>query len=142
MITADAGRSHSFQSRASKVERATLGVAITVARMPPHNSKRHNIEHRLLRLISMNYRGGPRTTRRVIVEFVAATQSDLRVEAHPHRGYYPLKKKVSNAEFAAALHGAHLAPQPELHHRTQSPVPASVVRAQALSRNNMRSPVR
>jgi hypothetical protein len=77
MITADAGGSNSYQSRLWKTELAKLvaniGLMITVCHMPPETSKWNKSEHRLFSFISMNWRGKPLTTYRVIVSLIAAT---------------------------------------------------------------------
>jgi len=107
MITADAGGSNSYRSRAFKVELAklatTIGLAITVCHMPPGTSKWNQIEHRLFSFISMNWRGKPLTTYRVIVELIAATttRTGLTVQADLDTGHYPLGQKVTDAELAA-----------------------------------------
>ena len=107
MITADAGGSNAYRSRAFKVELAALaariGLAITVCHMPPGTSKWNKVEHRLFSCISMNWRGKPLTTYRVIVELIAATttKTGLRVEADLDTGYYPTGQKVTDAQLAA-----------------------------------------
>ena len=107
MITADAGGSNGYRSRAFKAElaklAATIGLIITVCHMPPGTSKWNKIEHRLFSFISINWRGKPLTTYRVIVELIAATttRTGLRVQADLDTGYYPLGQKVTDAELAA-----------------------------------------
>ncbi len=107
MITADAGGSNSYRSRAFKVElaklAASIGLVITVCHMPPATSKWNKIEHRLFSFISINWRGKPLTTYRTIVELIAATTTSagLRVEADLDTGHYPLGQKVTDAELAA-----------------------------------------
>jgi hypothetical protein len=107
LITADAGGSNSYRSRAFKVElarlAATIGLIITVCHMPPGTSKWNKIEHRLFSFISINWRGKPLTTYRVIVELIAATttRTGLRVQADLDTGSYPLGQKVTEAELAA-----------------------------------------
>jgi Rhodopirellula transposase DDE domain len=107
MITADAGGSNGYRSRAWKAElaklAATIGLAITVCHMPPGTSKWNKIEHRLFSFISINWRGKPLTTYRVIVELIAATttRTGLRVQADLDIGHYPLGQKVTDAELAA-----------------------------------------
>jgi hypothetical protein len=107
MITADAGGSNGYRSRAWKTElaklAATIGLVITVCHMPPGTSKWNKIEHRLFSFISINWRGKPLTTYRVIVELIAATttRTGLRVEADLDTGHYPLGQKVTDAELAA-----------------------------------------
>jgi hypothetical protein len=67
LITADAGGSNGYRTRAWKTELAALatetGLDITVCHMPPGTSKWNKIEHRLFSHISMNWRGrGPIST--------------------------------------------------------------------------------
>jgi hypothetical protein len=107
MITADAGGSNSYRSRLWKTELARLaadiGLAITVCHFPPGTSKWNKIEHRLFSFISMNWRGRPLTSYRVVVELIAATttRSGLKVGAEFDEGYYPTGVKVSDEELAA-----------------------------------------
>lgn len=107
MITADAGGSNSYRSRAFKVElaklAATIGLAITVCHMPPGTSKWNKIEHRLFSFITMNWRGKPLTTYRTVVELIAGTttKTGLRVEADLDTGYYPTGVKTTDAQLAA-----------------------------------------
>ncbi|MGH9155402.1 MAG: ISAzo13 family transposase [Acidimicrobiales bacterium] len=103
MITADAGGSNSYRSRAFKTELAklatTIGLIITVCHMPPGTSKWNRIEHRLFSFISMNWRGKPLTTYRTVVELIAATttRTGLTVQADFDEGCYPTGIKISDA---------------------------------------------
>ncbi len=87
MITADAGGSNGYRTRAWKTELGALaaetGLQITVCHMPPGTSKWNQVEHRLFSQISMNWRGRPLTSHDVIVNTIAATttRTGLRVEA-------------------------------------------------------------
>ena len=107
MITADAGGSNSYRSRAFKVElaklAATIGLVITVCHMPPGTSKWNKIEHRLFSFITMNWRGKPLTTYRTVVELIAATttRTGLTVKADLDQGSYPIGVKVTDADLAA-----------------------------------------
>ncbi len=107
MITADAGGSNSYRSRPWKTElaklAATIGLVITVCHMPPGTSKWNKIEHRLFSFISLNWRGKPLTTYRVIVNLIGATttRTGLRVMADLDQGSYPTGVKVTDAELAA-----------------------------------------
>ena len=107
MITADAGGSNSYRSRLWKTElaklAATIGLVITVCHMPPGTSKWNKIEHRLFSFISMNWRGKPLTTYRVVVNLIAGTttRTGLRVMADLDQGSYPTGVKVTNAQLAA-----------------------------------------
>lgn len=107
LITADAGGSNSYRSRAFKTElaklAATIGLVITVCHMPPGTSKWNKIEHRLFSFISMNWRGRPLTTYRTVVELIAATttRTGLTVQAALDEGYYPTGVKVTDAQLAA-----------------------------------------
>ena len=89
LITADAGGSNSYRTRAWKTELAALaaetGLQITVCHMPPGTSKWNQVEHRLFSRISMNWRGRPLTSHDVIVNTIAATtaRTGLRVGAEP-----------------------------------------------------------
>ena len=113
MITADAGGSNSYRSRAFKLElsklAATIGLVITVCHMPPGTSKWNKVEHRLFSFISMNGRGRPLVTYRTVVELIAATttRTGLKVRADLDTGYYPLAQKVSDAELAAVPMRGH-----------------------------------
>ena len=107
LITADAGGSNSARSRLWKLELARLaadiGLAITVCHFPPGTSKWNKIEHRLFSFISMNWRGQPLTSYRVVVELIAGTttRSGLNVQAEFDEGYYPTGVKVTDEELAA-----------------------------------------
>jgi hypothetical protein len=107
LITADAGGSNSYRSRAFKTElaklAATIGLAITVCHMPPGTSKWNKIEHRLFSFITMNWRGKPLLTYRTVIELIAATTTatGLRVEADLDTGYYPTGVTVTDEQLAA-----------------------------------------
>jgi hypothetical protein len=117
MITADAGGSHGYRTRAWKTELAGLaaetGLAITVGHLPPGTSKWNKIEHRLFAAITLNWRGRPLTSHQVIVNTIAATTTTtgLRVHAELDTSTYPLGAQVSEADLAAlpltrhAFHG-------------------------------------
>ena len=72
LITADAGGSNGYRTRAWKAELAALaletGLAITVCHFPPGTSKWNKIEHRLFSRITMNWRGRPLASHQVIVK--------------------------------------------------------------------------
>src|SRR5713101_5819094 len=61
LITADAGGSNSYRTRAWKAELAAFALearlAVTVCHFPPGTSKWNRIEHRLFSAITMNWRG-------------------------------------------------------------------------------------
>jgi hypothetical protein len=107
MITADAGGSNSYRSRAFKTElaklAASIGLIITVCHMPPGTSKWNKIEHRLFSFITINWRGKPLTTYRTVVELIAATttKTGLRIQADLDQGSYPTGVKITDAELAA-----------------------------------------
>jgi transposase len=104
MITADAGGSNGPKLRLWKVELQKLvdelGMEISVSHFPPGTSKWNKIEHRLFSFISMNWRGKPLTTYRVIVSLIAATsnRAGLRVRAKLDTKTYPTGVKVPAAE--------------------------------------------
>ena len=107
LITADAGGSNSYRTRAWKAELAAFaletGLAVTVCHFPPGTSKWNKIEHRLFSHITMNWRGRPLTSHDVIVSTIAATttRTGLTVRAGLDPGRYPEGAKVSDEQMAA-----------------------------------------
>lgn len=107
LITADAGGSNGYRTRAWKLELARLaaetGLTITVCHLPPGTSKWNKIEHRLFSYITMNWRGRPLTSHEVIVQSIAATttRTGLRVTAQLDTNTYPTGVKIGDAETAA-----------------------------------------
>jgi transposase len=107
LITADAGGSNGYRTRAWKIELAALaaetGLTITVCHLPPSTSKWNKIEHRLFSHITMNWRGRPLTSHEVIVQTIAATtsRSGLRVHAELDTGTYPTGVRIGDADMAA-----------------------------------------
>jgi hypothetical protein len=102
LITADAGGSNGYHTRAWKAELAAFateaGLEVTVCHFPPGTSKWNKIEHRLFSHIAMNWRGRPLTSHEVIVRSIAATTTatGLRVHAELDTGAYPPGVKVSD----------------------------------------------
>ncbi|MET8031212.1 ISAzo13 family transposase [Streptomyces avermitilis] len=107
LITADAGGSNGYRTRAWKLHLARLaaetGLVITVCHLPPGTSKWNKIEHRLFSHITMNWRGRPLTSHEVILESIAATttRTGLRVKAELDTNTYPTGIGVGDAEMAA-----------------------------------------
>lgn len=107
LITADAGGSNGYRTRAWKLELAHLaaetGLTITVCHLPPGTSKWNKIEHRLFSHITMNWRGRPLTSHEVILQTIAATttRTGLRVEAALDTNAYPTGVRIGDAEMAA-----------------------------------------
>jgi len=107
LITADAGGSNGYRTRAWKTGLAALaagtGLQITVCHFPPGTSKWNKIEHRLFSHITMNWRGRPLTSHDVVINSIAATttRTGLTVDARLDDGTYPTGVKVSNAQMAA-----------------------------------------
>jgi transposase len=107
LITADAGGSNGYRTRAWKTGLAALaaesGLEITVCHFPPGTSKWNKIEHRLFSHITMNWRGRPLTSHEVIVQSIAATTTatGLTVHAEPGPASYPAGTQVSNAQMKA-----------------------------------------
>jgi hypothetical protein len=107
LICADAGGSNGYRLRAWKVELAKLaaetGLEITVLHYPPGTSKWNRIEHRLFSFITMNWRGRPLTSYRVMVELIAntTTRKGLKVKAELDQGHYPIGVKVTDKQLAA-----------------------------------------
>jgi hypothetical protein len=107
LITADAGGSNGYRSRAWKAGLAVLagetGLEITVCHFPPGTSKWNKIEHRLFSHITMNWRGRPLISHEVIVNTIAATttRAGLTVHAELDTGLYPAGITTSDREMAA-----------------------------------------
>jgi hypothetical protein len=107
LITADAGGSNGYRTRAWKTGLAALaaetGLQITCCHFPPGTSKWNKIEHRLFSHITMNWRGRPLTSHDVIINSIAATttRTGLTVQARLDGGTYPTGIKVSNTQMAA-----------------------------------------
>jgi hypothetical protein len=107
LVTADAGGSNSYRTRAWKTELATLaaetGLAITVCHFPPGTSKWNAIEHRLFCHISLNWRGRPLASHEVIVNTIAATttRTGLTVRAELDTSQYATGVTISDQQMAS-----------------------------------------
>jgi transposase len=107
LITADAGGSNGYRTRAWKAELAALavetGLEVTVCHFPPGTSKWNKVEHRLFSHITMNWRGRPLTSHEVVVQTIAATttRTGLRVRAELDPGTYDTGIQVSDAHMDA-----------------------------------------
>ena len=107
LITADAGGSNGYRTRAWKAGLAALaagtGLEITCCHFPPGTSKWNKIEHRLFSHITMNWRGRPLTSHEVVVSSIAATttRTGLRVHAELDPGTYATGVKISDQQMAA-----------------------------------------
>ena len=104
LVTADAGGSNGYRTRAWKAGLAELaaetGLQITVCHFPPGTSKWNKIEHRLFCQITRNWRARPLTSHQVILETIAAvtTKTGLTVEAMLDAGTYPKGVKISDEQ--------------------------------------------
>jgi hypothetical protein len=107
LICADAGGSNGYRVRAWKVELARLaaetGLEITICHFPPGTSKWNQIEHRMFSYITMNWRGRPLVSYRVIISLIAntTTKKGLKINADLDQGYYPTGVKITNKQLAA-----------------------------------------
>ncbi|WTD65348.1 ISAzo13 family transposase [Micromonospora sp. NBC_01638] len=107
LITADAGGSNGYRTRAWKAELAALtvqtGLQITVCHFPPGTSKWNKIEHRLFSHITMNWRGRPLSSHEVIVQTIATTttRTGLRVHAELDTNDYETAVRISDRQFDA-----------------------------------------
>jgi hypothetical protein len=107
LITADAGGSNGYRTRAWKAELAALavetGLEITCCHFPPGTSKWNKVEHRLFSHITLNWRGRPLTSHEVIVQTIAATttRAGLRVHAEPDTSTYDTGVKISDRQMDA-----------------------------------------
>jgi Rhodopirellula transposase DDE domain len=119
LVTADAGGSNGYRTRAWKAGLAALaaetGLEITVLHFPPGTSKWNKIEHRLFCQITRNWRARPLASHQVILSTIAATttRTGLKVQAVLDDGKYPKKVKVSGKAMneleqrVLARHGFH-----------------------------------
>src|SRR6516164_1345044 len=106
LITADAGGSNGYRTRAWKAGLADLaaetGLEITCCHFPPGTSKWNKIEHRLFSAITMNWRGRPLASHEVIVNTIATTtRTGLTMHGELDPGTYPARVKISNAQMEA-----------------------------------------
>lgn len=121
LITADAGGSNGYRTRAWKLHLARLaaetGLTITVCHLPPGTSKWNKIEHRLFSHITMNWRGRPLTSHEVILQSITATttRTGLRVKAragHQHLSHRHGRRRRGDG--GSATDPAHLPRRVEL----------------------------
>ena len=111
LITADAGGSNGYRSRAWKMGLQRLAddlrLRIHVSHFPPGTSKWNKIEHRLFCHITKNWRGRPLRTFETVVELIGhtATTTGLRVKAKLDKRTYATGQKVTKAQMRTlALH--------------------------------------
>jgi hypothetical protein len=110
-ITADAGGSNGYRSRAWKHELQKFAdqskLRIRVSHFPPGTSKWNKIEHRLFCHITQNWRGKPLRTFETIVDLIGHTRTTagLRVKAKLDRRKYPTGIRITKTEMEAlSLH--------------------------------------
>jgi transposase len=107
LITADAGGSNGYRTRAWKAGLAALaletGLEVTVCHFPPGTSKWNKVEHRLFSHITMNWRGRPLASHEVVVNTIAATttRAGLKVRAELDEGEYATGVRVTDAQMKA-----------------------------------------
>jgi hypothetical protein len=107
LVTADAGGSNGYRTRAWKTELAAFaleaGLAVTVCHFPPGTSKWNRIEHRLFSHITQNWRGRPLTSHEVILNILAATttRAGLAVTAQLDTAAYETGVQISDRQLAA-----------------------------------------
>jgi transposase len=106
-ITADGGGSNGSRNRLWKFCLQEFadesGLTIHVSHFPPGTSKWNKIEHRLFNHISMNWKGQPLVSLRVMIELIGHTTSrtGLKVYAMEDDNKYVTKRKVDKLQFAA-----------------------------------------
>jgi len=107
LITADAGGSNGYRTRAWKAELAALaletGLEVTVCHFPPGTSKWNRIEHRLFSHITMNWRGRPLISHEVMVNSIAATttRTGLKVHAELDTATYETGVRIADGQMDA-----------------------------------------
>jgi hypothetical protein len=103
-ITADAGGSNGYRSRAWKLELQKFAdetrLHVRVSHFPPGTSKWNKIEHRLFCHITRNWRGRPLSTLETLVELIGHTRTvaGLRVRATLDNRAYPIGVEVSKED--------------------------------------------
>jgi transposase len=117
LITADAGGSNGYRSRAWKIELQRfadeMGLRIHVCHFPPGTSKWNKIEHRLFCHITQNWRGKPLTSFETVVNLIGSTRTTkgLRVKARLDKRQYPTGVEITKGEMKSlalqhdAFHG-------------------------------------
>ena len=110
-ITADAGGSNGYRSRAWKHGLQQFaddtGLRIHASHLLPGTSKWNKIEHRLFCHITQNWRGKVLRTFETIVDLIGSTRTaaGLRVQARLDAGTYPTGVVTTDAEMdALSLH--------------------------------------
>jgi hypothetical protein len=110
-ITADAGGSNGYRSRAWKHELQKFSDAtnlrIRVSHFPPGTSKWNKIEHRLFCHITLNWRGKPLRTFETVVDLIGHTRTaaGLRVKAKLDKRTYKKGAAVTKQQMKAlSLH--------------------------------------
>jgi transposase len=112
-ITADCGGSNSSRTRLWKVELQRLanetGLRIVVCHFPPGTSKWNKIEHRMFSFVSLNWRGKPLESLEVIINLIAATNTNtgLKVYAQLDERTYEKGIEVSDEQLAAVAITRH-----------------------------------
>jgi len=107
LISADAGGSNGYRLKLWKAELQKFadetGLKITVCHFPPGTSKWNKIEHRLFSFISINWKGKPLTSYKVIVNLIASTKTKtgLKIYAALDDNKYKPRKQVSDQELQA-----------------------------------------
>jgi hypothetical protein len=110
-ITADAGGSNGYRSRAWKLELQKFAddanLRIRVSHFPPGTSKWNKIEHRLFCHITQNWRGKPLRSFETIVDLLGntRTQGGLRVKAKLDKKTYKKGIAITKEQIdALSLH--------------------------------------
>jgi DDE family transposase len=112
-ITADAGGSNGYRSRAWKLELQRFAdetsLRVRVSHFPPGTSKWNKIEHRLFCHITQNWRGKPLRTFETIVDLIGNTRTaaGLRVKAKLDKRTYQTGVTVTKAQMSSLSLRAH-----------------------------------
>lgn len=103
-ITADGGGSNGSRVRLWKWELQKLaneiGLPVRVHHFPPGTSKWNKIEHRLFSFITINWRGQPLISHKVMLSLTSNTTnaSRLTVRAELDTAEYPLRVAITEKE--------------------------------------------
>jgi hypothetical protein len=87
LIVADGAELNGRRSRPWQVVLQGLanetGLQVSVCHFPPGTSKWHKVEHRLFCHVTKNWRGGPWTSRVVVVSSIGSTTRTTGLTEHP-----------------------------------------------------------
>jgi hypothetical protein len=104
LITADCGGSNSSRSKLWKYYLQKFSnkykIKITVCHYPPSTSKWNKIEHKMFSFISINWKGKPLLSYKIIINLIKGTKTKkgLKIDAKLDKTFYEKGKKLTKQE--------------------------------------------